>query len=240
LFLNGTSDSLTSHDPQVGRFISEDPIGFSAGDINIYAYVGNDAVNYSDPTGQWAPKAHESIIESAFRNCLSEAQRQKLKDASAYVDGLWNGGQSEQYAYQHGMRGGPDQSEIVARHAADNFIGLQEQLARKAAPGGCKDGYQKLGGDALWEFGQALHTITDMTSPAHEGFQIWYGPPYPTGITAVDAYRYGNWLRYVERHHQQETLDVLNADPIQRKRIIEAARKAFADTFGDCGCCSDS
>lgn len=29
------------YDPQVGRFISEDPIGFEGGDVNLMAYVGN-------------------------------------------------------------------------------------------------------------------------------------------------------------------------------------------------------
>jgi RHS repeat-associated protein len=34
----------------LGRFISEDPVGLEGG-INPLAYVGNDPVNYSDPTG---------------------------------------------------------------------------------------------------------------------------------------------------------------------------------------------
>ena len=38
------------YDPQIGRFISEDPMGFEAG-INFYAYVGNNPVNGNDPTG---------------------------------------------------------------------------------------------------------------------------------------------------------------------------------------------
>lgn len=38
------------YDPAVGRFISEDPLGLGGG-INHYAYVGNDPVNYRDPTG---------------------------------------------------------------------------------------------------------------------------------------------------------------------------------------------
>jgi RHS repeat-associated protein len=33
------------------RFISEDPIGFAAGDINLYGYVGNNPVTASDPFG---------------------------------------------------------------------------------------------------------------------------------------------------------------------------------------------
>jgi RHS repeat-associated protein len=38
------------YDPYLGRFISEDPIGI-AGGINLYAYAGNDPVNFFDPSG---------------------------------------------------------------------------------------------------------------------------------------------------------------------------------------------
>jgi RHS repeat-associated protein len=38
------------YDPKIGRFISEDPIGLSAG-INFYSYVYNDPVNLVDPFG---------------------------------------------------------------------------------------------------------------------------------------------------------------------------------------------
>ena len=39
------------YDPEVGRFVSEDPIGFEGGDVNLYAYVQNNPVNRVDPTG---------------------------------------------------------------------------------------------------------------------------------------------------------------------------------------------
>jgi RHS repeat-associated protein len=38
------------YSPHLGRFISEDPIGF-AGGLNLYAYCGNDPVNFIDPEG---------------------------------------------------------------------------------------------------------------------------------------------------------------------------------------------
>jgi RHS repeat-associated protein len=38
------------YDPQLGRFLSEDPIGISGG-LNLYAYAGNDPVNHYDPSG---------------------------------------------------------------------------------------------------------------------------------------------------------------------------------------------
>jgi RHS repeat-associated protein len=38
------------YDPEVGRFINRDPIGY-AGGLNLYGYVGNNFPNYIDPLG---------------------------------------------------------------------------------------------------------------------------------------------------------------------------------------------
>ncbi|MGO8745380.1 MAG: RHS repeat-associated core domain-containing protein [Thermoguttaceae bacterium] len=39
------------YDPTVGRFLSEDPIGFDGQDANKYRYVHNSPLNATDPTG---------------------------------------------------------------------------------------------------------------------------------------------------------------------------------------------
>jgi RHS repeat-associated protein len=39
------------YDPELGRFISRDPLGFGGGDTNLYAYVGNNPLNGVDPYG---------------------------------------------------------------------------------------------------------------------------------------------------------------------------------------------
>jgi RHS repeat-associated protein len=41
------------YDASIGRWLSEDPIGFNAGDANLYRYVGNGPVNARDPSGLW-------------------------------------------------------------------------------------------------------------------------------------------------------------------------------------------
>src|SRR5262249_22978330 len=40
------------YDPTTGRWTSEDPTGFSAGDANLYRYAGNSSTNATDPTGE--------------------------------------------------------------------------------------------------------------------------------------------------------------------------------------------
>ena len=43
----GTRD----YDAETGRWMSKDPIGFSGGDTNLYSFVVNDPVNFTDPMG---------------------------------------------------------------------------------------------------------------------------------------------------------------------------------------------
>ena len=43
------------YDPAQGRWLSQDPIGFAAGDVNLYRYVGNEAPGATDPSGLTPP-----------------------------------------------------------------------------------------------------------------------------------------------------------------------------------------
>ena len=45
------------YDSGLGRFTSEDPIGFAGGDINLYGYVWNNPLHFTDPSGKAAPAA---------------------------------------------------------------------------------------------------------------------------------------------------------------------------------------
>jgi len=61
LFTSREFDSATKlqynraryYDAAVGRWISEDPKEYAAGDSNLYRYCGNGPVNQTDPSGLW-------------------------------------------------------------------------------------------------------------------------------------------------------------------------------------------
>ena len=42
------------YDPTIGRWTSQDPLGFDGGDANLYRYVGNRPTFSTDPTGRQA------------------------------------------------------------------------------------------------------------------------------------------------------------------------------------------
>ncbi len=44
-------DRARYYDPATGRFLTQDPSGFAAGDVNLYRYVGDEPTNATDPTG---------------------------------------------------------------------------------------------------------------------------------------------------------------------------------------------
>jgi RHS repeat-associated protein len=65
------------YDPSVGRWISEDPIGFAAGDMNLARYVFNSPINLVDPSG------HEGEIHMSFTVNDNGRQRTMYSKRSA-------------------------------------------------------------------------------------------------------------------------------------------------------------
>ncbi|MFM8218656.1 MAG: RHS repeat-associated core domain-containing protein, partial [Planctomycetaceae bacterium] len=61
------------YDPRAGRFISEDPLSFAAGDVNLNRYVGNGATLWVDPSGV-AGQPSQDDMASAMMAPLAWAQ----------------------------------------------------------------------------------------------------------------------------------------------------------------------
>jgi RHS repeat-associated protein len=54
------------YDPELGRFISEDPAGLNGG-LNAYAFAMNDPVNFRDPSGM-GPCVRDWVVEGSVRD----------------------------------------------------------------------------------------------------------------------------------------------------------------------------
>jgi len=74
------------YQPDVGRFMSEDPTGLSAG-VNQYVYAGNDPIDLSDPTGLYSC-ADVSINATDCEDPL------QFPGSSSYTGGAYGGGVS--------------------------------------------------------------------------------------------------------------------------------------------------
>ncbi|QDV52178.1 RHS repeat domain-containing protein [Gimesia fumaroli] len=74
-----------------GRFKSEDPIGFDAGDVNLYRYVGNNAATITDPNGL-APFSTGSPAISGNQSSYGSHERTILCQCETKTDELIESG----------------------------------------------------------------------------------------------------------------------------------------------------
>jgi len=60
-----------AYDADTGRFLQEDPVWFSAGDLNVYRYVGSNPVNFTDPSGLSSTAVERTIVAGIGTGLIS-------------------------------------------------------------------------------------------------------------------------------------------------------------------------
>ena len=171
-----------------------------------------------DRNGLWPFWIHDEIYDEAFPG-MSKNDLQNVKDSSFVMD-FGQGQQEPSSAYMHGMSdgsgtafwGGEGGNAAHDQIAADNYIDSQVQAAQEAQANWIAQGHTGFSPLALSAFGNALHTVTDRTSPAHEGEQPWSNMFWP-----------GVW-------HVMRELHISNA---RQNDATNASRSLFQRTFGN-------
>ncbi len=62
------------YDQSVGRFLNGDPIGFSGGDTNLYAYVQNEITSLADPFGLSPQQKKGCSGDGGTHTCVGRAR----------------------------------------------------------------------------------------------------------------------------------------------------------------------
>ncbi|HTU16977.1 MAG TPA: RHS repeat-associated core domain-containing protein [Gemmataceae bacterium] len=82
------------YDPSVGRWLEQDPIGFDAGDADLYRYVGNNPTNAIDPSGLDTVVVVDRPIEGESSKKLGHGYIVVIHDNKTYdtygFDGEWH------------------------------------------------------------------------------------------------------------------------------------------------------
>ncbi|MGH2506842.1 MAG: RHS repeat domain-containing protein [Ktedonobacteraceae bacterium] len=203
---------------QMGRFMSPDPSDLSVDfwmpqTWNRYSYALNNPLSIVDRNGLWPTYIHNEIINEAFPG-MSAQDLKMLSDASYNMD-YGPGQQSAALSFEHGMSNGlTGQTPSEAEQQADAFIAQNQHDAAKIQADWIASGHSGIAPAALTDFGNALHTIEDRLSPAHAGYQPWYGQ---------SKWNPSAWWHYLRESH---------ITPGQMNTAASAAQQAFQQTFG--------
>lgn len=115
------------YDADVSRFISEDPLGFEAGDVNVQRYVGNNLPNAADPAGlkwKWWDEVKLNIGLAIIDLHLGNGVQDSVRAVTEFNAG-----------FAEAFRTGPLRDAEFVRSIPSSVAGIPKQLSelREAA-----------------------------------------------------------------------------------------------------------
>ena len=113
------------YDPMEGRFISKDPLGFSGGDVNLFAYAGNNPLNFTDPNGtSFIGNAYSWLKWGRDAEVVRKIATQIARDKDMAMDALLRGHCQEAQIYE-------DEANALYKI----YLDLLKKLAMNPPPG---------------------------------------------------------------------------------------------------------
>jgi RHS repeat-associated protein len=216
--------------PELGRFISPDPLGYVDGE-NLYTYVHNNPLNEVDPFGLFSVKYHKSITLEALQ----------MTGITGMTDAIVNANQGVDYASLFGdkiKQGWHFDNLSDADDIAASWDLLFKRVREINRMQGAKDaGSRALAAERL---GGVLHTAQDFY--AHSNWvEYWnergkYGddiPLYTDGEfdgDAGDIYT-GSWGSDAKPKCRRSHKELNKDGPSKGERFNQAERLALRETL---------
>jgi len=122
------------YSPGLQRFLSEDPIGFWGGDVNLYGYVSNDPLGFNDPFGLDKNSACPSVPEAPPDTDIDD----NIKEAKDHWSPWWFYNQVKNGGPWDYKQSGPQYQDFGnfnygATGASLGGFGIPSQLLRRFA-----------------------------------------------------------------------------------------------------------
>jgi RHS repeat-associated protein len=192
------------YDPQVGRFISEDPIGFAGGDINLYGYVWNNPQNLTDPMGLSPNDDVERFKQSRWE--VEQALIEALENPINFIIGFGDEASLGGTRYIRQLQGIDDPNlDCYAAYQAGGWTAFGVQMVQGGLgiyKGGAKIMARRLRAPKFKPFTREnfrdnLKLLTGENPPsnihAHHVLPQKFGPQFARAGINIHEPRYGAW-----------------------------------------------
>jgi len=170
------------YDPEVGRWTGKDPIGFEGGDANLYGYVLNDPVNFTDPLGLFSLSVEAYLGIGGGINITYSGGT--LEFTGRVGVGLGGG-----FGYDPKETPSPHSKKCGSGRIARTSFNLQAGVG--AGPLGVGGSFTAASGNAVTTKvggGYSSFSITELSLDNGKGFGARLG-----GSVGVDIGSYSNW-----------------------------------------------
>lgn len=200
------------YDPETRQWLSEDPIGFTAGDANLSRYVGNSPTNWTDPDGLFQRGGRRRGRSSARPPSASRpGSSARYREPVPFPFRNWR--EYEFYEQECQRRGIPNpRLDEVRRQRRD--ILRRANLARGQSPG-----LRQAIRDAI-DAGVPPSRIAEILNP-NRTF-ISSGRINPTNIRIKELNRAAAYWRRTQEHHSDPRF--MGGDPNQPRTTMSAPR----------------
>ncbi len=149
------------YSPTTGRFTSQDPLGLEGSGTNLYAYTGDDPLNYTDPTGyNFLEEAGESI--TGFGDAASGGLTIAIRSELGLGQPDFSSG-----AYQGGADAGilaatltPGDEEAAALDEGESALTMDEAIDRAVDHAGPEGVMETTGNGLNYQF-RGMNTDED-------------------------------------------------------------------------------